>query len=183
MKENETGRSSLVKFLINFGIVIAAIVVLSLVGLGGWRILWVTKVDNYEMAFNYNWWTGKVESIDRTGWIIRAPIVNSVHTIDLRPYQISIVANIQQNAAGQGSSAIGSRILNAKLVRFNPQGLSTFIAWHGRKAGNDLSEMLEILKAYAYDQTGGKDCPFLIVLGEVAPNQAGQAVPAEKGAK
>lgn len=152
--------------------IIISLTFVGLVGFTVWRVLWVTKVDNYEMAFNYNWWTGQVEKIDRTGWIIRWPIVNSVHSIDLRPYQISITADIQRNVSS-GSSGIGARILNAKLVSFNPKGLDTFIKWHGRSAGDDTREMLEILKAYAFARDEGRDCPFLTVIGVVSPNQNG----------
>jgi len=155
------------------------VVLVGLVSIGSFlfRISCVTAVDNYELAFNYNWWTGKIEKLDRAGWIIRWPIVNSVHTIDLRPYQISITADIQKNVSGSSSDrGIGARVLNAKLVRFNPEGLDTFIEWHGRRAGNNTRQMLEILKAYAFDSEGGRGCPFLTVSGVVTPNQNMQAV-------
>lgn len=174
MKEQEL-KTLLKGFWAKLVVVIVCLALLAIAGLTVWRILWVTKVDNYELAFNYNWWTGKVEKIDRTGWIIRLPIVNSVHTIDLRPYQISITADIQKNVSGGPSGGgIGARILNAKLVRFNPKGLDTFIEWHGRAAGDSTREMLEILKAYAFARDEGQGCPFLTVLGVVSPNQNAQ---------
>lgn len=161
--------------LIWIGIGLGALVVVGLGCLLIWRMFWVTMVDNYEMGFCYNRLTGKIEVVSRTGWIVRTPIINSVHTIDLRPYQISIVANIQRNAASASGSTIGSRILNAKLVRFNPKGLETFIEWHGRNAGDSLDDMLEILKAYAFNKDEGRDCPFLTVVSEIAPKPGGQA--------
>jgi len=180
-------KSSLTDKLIGTGVIMAVIAVIGLIVLGIWRMFWVTGVDNYEMAFCYHWLGGKIEVVDHTGWVVRNPFMVSVHTIDLRPYQITIVAKIQQNATGTGSSAIGARILNAKLVQFNPKGLDTFIKWHGRKAGDDLDTMLEILKAYAYNTEKGKNCPFLTVLSEIAPDQ-GQgpqtsSVPTQQGAK
>ncbi len=133
-----------------------------------WRILWVTMVDNHEFAFSYNRLDGKIEVINRTGWIVRTPLVYTVHTIDLRPYQISITADIKMDIGGfDRSGNVGSRVLNAKLVRFNPAGLKTFLEWHGRKAGNNHDNMLEILKAYAFDVSQGKDCPFLTIESEL----------------
>ena len=170
MNDQKSSKNPSGNLWVSFAVLVVCLLVLGVVGLTTWRILWVTKVDNYELAFNYNWWDGKVEKINRTGWITRTPIINSVHTIDLRPYQISITADIQKNVSS-GQSGIGARILNAKLVRFNPKGLDTFIEWHGRAAGNDTREMLEILKAYAFNWEGGRSCPFLTVLGVVAPNQ------------
>lgn len=158
--------------LVKFGFGVCCVGVFIILCLAVWRMAWVTMVDNYEMAFCYNRWTGKIEIIDRTGWIIRAPIINSVHTIDLRPYQITIVANIGGTVSGRSLSA---RILNAKLVRFNPKGLTTFIEWHGRSGGDNLENMLETLKAYAFAKDGGQSCPFLTTISEVAPNQIGQS--------
>lgn len=123
-----------------------------------WRLFWVTDVDVHELGYNYNRLTGQIEVIDRPGWYTRMPIINSVHTIDLRPHQVTISAN--------------SRILNAKLVRFNPAGLQTFIDWHGRDVGRGMSNSLfEILKSYAFDRDEGRDCPFLTVVSVLAPSQ------------
>jgi hypothetical protein len=146
---------------INYGkLVVYSSVILLVVALFGFlifRSFWVTSVDKHELAFAFDVFTGKIEKIEKTGWIIRGPVRYSVHKIDLRPYQINISAN--------------SRILNAKLVRFNPEGLETFILWHGRRAGDDLSNTLEILKCYAFDRKEGTDCPFLTVVGQLSPDQ------------
>ncbi len=131
-----------------------ALGVLVFVGLIIFRALWVTSIDNYELGFVFNRSTGKIQTIDRKGWVIYTPIKYSVHTIDLRPYQVSISAN--------------SRILNAKLVRFNPDGLDTFVEWHGRDAGDLTPNLLEILKSYAFATDGGKNCPFLTVVSELS---------------
>jgi len=122
-----------------------------------WYNVWVHFVDNYELGFTYNRFSGKIEVLNHTGWVVRTPWEYCVHKIDLRPYQLSISAN--------------SRVLNAKLVRFNPEGLATFIEWHGRDAGDSLYNLQEILKCYAFDKADGKDCPFLTVLQELAPGQ------------
>ena len=139
--------------------ILGGIIVLAIIGLLVWRTCWVTFVDNYELAFSYDRLTGKIEVINRTGWITRTPFIYSVHTLDLRPYQVTISAN--------------SRILNAKLVRFNQEGLDTFVEWHGRSAGDHTPNMLEILKCYAFDIEEGKDCPFLTVVSVIAPKQTG----------
>ena len=69
-------------------------------------------------------------------------------------------------------------MLNAKLVRFDPKGLATFVEWHGRNAGDYTKNLLEILKCYAFDMAEGKDCPFLKVIQVIAPNQGAQELPA-----
>lgn len=125
-----------------------------------WFAFWVTFVDNYELGFIYNRLSGKIENLERTGWIVRTPFVYNVHTIDLRPYQVTISAN--------------QRILNAKLVRFNPEGLQTFVEWHGRAAGDSTLDLIEILKCYAFDRDEGRDCPFLMVVSVLAPSQSAQ---------
>jgi len=142
------------------GVVLAALLVVSFIGFLVWYGLWVTTVDNYELGFVFDRVTGKIEQIDKQGWVVRTPIRYSVHTIDLRPHQLTISAN--------------QRVLNAKLVRFNPEGLETFVEWHGRSAGDDTNNLQEILKCYAFDLANGKDCPFLTILQEIAPNQGAQ---------
>ncbi len=134
------------------------------------RVSLVNFVDNYETGFVYNRFTGQVEILNRTGYFLYMPFKYSVHAIDLRPYQISITADI--GGTSQGSSSVSKRVLNAKLVRFNPDGIMTFIAWHGRDAGDNLSNLLEIMKCYAFDKEDGKDCPFITVLSEINPSQA-----------
>jgi hypothetical protein len=145
------------KFWAGFGI----LCFVTLVGLLVFRVVWVTFVDNYEMGFTYDNFSGKIERIESTGWIVRNPIKYSVHHLDLRPYQVTITAN----------TSVQNRILNAKLVRFNPNGLDKFVEWHGRSGGDEHSNMLEILKCYAFDRDDGKDCPFLTVVSELAPGQ------------
>lgn len=142
---------------------VALCVLLVVIVVGGalFRMTCVTFVDNYALGFTYDRFEGKIEALDRTGYIVRWPVKYTVHAIDVRPYQINITANI-------GS---GSRVLNAKLVKFNPAGLQTFVSWHGREAGDSLSNLQEIMKCYAFDKEGGKDCPFITVLNEINPSQ------------
>ena len=160
------------------GFAVPALVVLSLFGLFVFYTGWVTNVENYELCFTFDRFNGgKIETVNHQGWIVKTPFRYSVHTIDLRPYQITISAN--------------KRVLNAKLVKFNPVGLETFVQWHGRKAADNIGHdsymdsmgnlqpstgLLDILKCYAFDKAEGKDCPFLTILQDVNFNQAGQAI-------
>src|SRR5262245_29917009 len=85
---------------------LGAVLAVGLVGLLVFRIAFVTFVDNYELGYIYHARTGKVELLNRTGYVVATPFVNSVHAIDLRPGQVCMNAN--------------SRVLNCKLVKFNP---------------------------------------------------------------
>lgn len=123
----------------------------------------ITSIKKHEFAFLFDRKEGKVIKIDRTGWIFRNPFRYGSHKIDLRPYQLKLNAN--------------NRVLNAKLVRFDPNGLNTFISWHGVDAGDNLSNLLEILKSYAFDVENGEDCPFLKVEKRIAPIQGATMLP------
>ncbi len=147
---------------------IAIVMVITFIAVAIFRIGWVTFVDRHELGFTFNRFSGQIEVCDRTGYIVRTPIKYVVHAIDLRPYQLSITANFGDNT----SSGIPARVLNAKLVKFNPTGLQIFVAWHGRDAGDNLTNLKEIMKCYAFDKEDGKDCPFIEVISEINPTQA-----------
>lgn len=151
-------RSARQLFRENFGSILGALAIVAGIGLLVFRIFFVTFVDKHELGFTFDRFSGNIERVDRTGWVVRNPIRYSVHTIDLRPYQVTISAN--------------ARILNAKLIRFDPKGLETFVEWHGRSAGDHTHNMLEILKCYAFEPSGGKNCPFLAVVSEINPVQS-----------
>lgn len=142
---------------------LAVAVVLSGFGLIVFRITCVNFVDNYEIPYKYDRWTGKIEKLNRTGYIVTPPILVNVHSIDGRPMQVCI-------------SAI-QRVLNCKLVEFNPAGLKLFLQWHGRNDyTNDGSTrerptiLNQILMAYAYDGSS-KSYPFLTVIRELKPEE------------
>lgn len=111
----------------------------------------VSFVDQHEVGYSFDKRTGSIDVLPRAGWHVRNPFLVSIHSIDKRPVQVCINAN--------------SRVLNCKLVSFNPDGLELFIKMHGRNAGNGLG-LDEILKSYAYDGSEGK-YPFLTVLREL----------------
>lgn len=152
------------------GILFAALVVLAFVGLIIFRMFFLSFVDKHELGYKFDRFQGTITVVDHSGWVVRNPVRYDVHTIDLRPYQVSITANI----------GVSPRILNAKLVRFNPDGLNTFISWHGRGAGSDVESLKELLKCYAFDREEGRDCPFLVVVSDIAPGQAMGVDPAKK---
>lgn len=139
------------------GIPIAILLVLSLI----FRITFVTFIDNYEMGYAYNAITGELKALDKQGYCWSVPGIIRIHTIDLRPTQVCINAN--------------SRVLNCKLVQFDPAGWKTFVAWHGRADYDNQSgasgNLNQILMSYAYDGSG-KTYPFLKILRELKPDDA-----------
>jgi hypothetical protein len=120
------------------------------------RISCFGYVENYELGYTFDSVTGKTEPLlnkdgtCKNGFIYANPLV-SVYTIDLRPMQVTINAN--------------NRVLNAKLVQFNPKGFKTFVSWHGN--GNYNQESLkDILMSYAYDPIN-KSYDFLTIKKEL----------------
>jgi len=156
--EKEKKKMNTVK---NIGWAFASLFLAVCLGFGIWYGLWVHSVDKHQFCYSFDRANGQIESFTNSGWVVRTPIRYSVHIIDLRPTQLTLNAN--------------QRVLNAKLVRFNPEGISTFIQWHGcgTGSGDNSYQMHEILKSYAFDRENGADCPFLEVISEIAPNQAG----------
>jgi len=137
---------------------VAILVFAAVVAAIGWATC-ITLIDSTEVGYSFNKWDGKVQVIDRPGYVFAWPFVNEVHTIDLQPMQLCLNAN--------------QRVLNCKLVQFDKKGLLTFVQWHGRKdyevraPGHDGkgSELMEILKAYAFEP-GGTVYPFLTILND-----------------
>jgi hypothetical protein len=147
-------------FVSKFAAALVVILVLGLFGLIAFRILFVNFVDNYEVAYRYDVRVGKIEVLDKKGYIYSWPVIVSINTIDTRPMQVCISGN--------------KRVLNCKLVQFNPAGAELFLQWHGRK-DYDIEATTEgsfndILKSYAYDGSG-KSYPFLTVVRELKPEE------------
>ena len=149
-------RSGFLKF-IAFVFVIA--VICAILG-GAYFGICYKYVDSYEQAYTFDKWSGgKITQVTHTGYVKAVPLITEAHTIDLRPMQVCISAN--------------GRVLNCKLVKFNPAGLDLFLAWHGRDdykgPGNTTvgiqgctTQFCEILKVYAFDESG-KAYPFLTI--------------------
>lgn len=157
-----TGTSDVPKWL--RAIVTAAAFAISLVIFGA--ILKPYRfVDSYEFAYVYDSMTGRITIPGRTGYITRTPFITNVHTIDTRPRQVCI--NVGGGRDGNVSSGVNQRVLNCKLVSFDPKGLALFLSWHGR--GDYSDDLLnDLLKIYAYDGSG-RSYPFLIVSDETRP--------------
>lgn len=120
-------------------------------------------VDSYELGYKFDKRTGETTILNRTGWFVTPPWLVSVNTVDLRPCQVCINAN--------------NRVLNCKLVQFNPEGLQTFLSWHGRnnyEVGTSTYDtpFSEILKSYAYSGDANGTYPFLHILKELKPESA-----------
>ncbi|MBI2627821.1 MAG: hypothetical protein HYW71_00075 [Candidatus Niyogibacteria bacterium] len=129
------------------------------------RLIFVNFVDNYEIGYRYETFgenAGKVSALSRTGYFITWPFKTKIHTIDGRPMQVCI-------------SSI-NRVLNCKLVQFNPKGVDLFISWHGRGNYDNVSTthgpslLNQILMAYAYEGSG-KEYPFLTIIRELKPSE------------
>lgn len=166
-------------------------IVLAFIGLLAFRALCVDFVDNYKLAYtfdkrggkitrlySYETRNGKTVRVNKTGYIVTPPFLVKVHSVDLRPMQVCINAN--------------QRVLNCKLVQFNPEGvdqttglnsLDLFLSWHGRddydapsssssstSGGTGTTPFSEILKSYAYEGSG-KSYPFLTVIRELGSNE------------
>ncbi len=145
-------------FLKSFLGIVAVVLILALVVAIGFRCMFVNFVDNYEIGYSFDALSGKVERLGRTGYFVTPPFIKKVHTIDGRPMQVCITSI--------------NRVLNCKLVQFNPAGLEVFLSWHGRddydnNSINGAPSLLnQILMAYAYEGSG-KSYPFLIVIREL----------------
>lgn len=158
---------SLKNFAKSFLGVVVIILGLALFGAIGFRCTFVNFVDNYEIGYTYDAISGKIERLKRTGYIVTPPLIKHVHTIDGRPMQVCI-------------SSI-NRVLNCKLVQFNPAGLEVFLAWHGRDNydNNSVSRestpslLNQILMAYAYEGSG-KSYPFLTIIRELKTEELGE---------
>lgn len=141
------------KTWLGIGIGFTTLIILALIIRG----MFFTFIDNYEFGYRFDTRTGELHPLInkdgslRQGYIFSYPFVEKVHTIEMRPMQVCINAN--------------SRVLNCKLVEFNPEGFETFIAWHGR---GDYSQanLKDILMSYAYDPSN-KEYSFLSIKKEL----------------
>lgn len=142
--------------------IVAASILLSAVL---YRAIFWTFIDNYEFAYRFDAINGKIEILEnkdgspKQGYIFAWPLAERIHTIDMRPMQVCINAN--------------SRVLNCKLVHFDPKGFELFIKWHGR-GDYDSYKLESILMSYAYDESQ-ESYPFLKVQKELKNQNADEA--------
>lgn len=132
---------------IGVGVLLAFLLLIALL----LRVTFVDFVDNYEFGYRFNALTGEITELDQKGYIWSAPFITKIHKIDTRPFQVKVSAN--------------DRVLNAKLVQFNPKGYKLFISWHGRD-DYDKIKLDPILTSYAFDPSQN-EYPFLNVLKEL----------------
>lgn len=128
------------------------------IGWGMFSAIFVSNVDSYELGYVFDRRAGTTTPLPRTGMFIFPPIMYEVNTVDLRPMQVCISADIK----------VSQRVLNCKLVQFEPKGLQAFLALHGRDdySIGTLSTFNEIMMIYAYD-TSGRTYPFLRITTEL----------------
>lgn len=144
------------KWLIGFVIVLLIALIL--------KGLFLNFVDSYEVGYKFDKRSGKLTTLNRTGWVVTPPFVVSVHTVDIRPVQVCINAN--------------ARVLNCKLVQFDTKGLDLFLSWHGRndyEIGSDPNyqgSFPDILRSYAYSGDVNGTYPFLKILKELKPEDS-----------
>lgn len=152
---------------------VASVVTVVLVVFGAifFRSCCVTFVDSYELGYRYDRRSGVLSLVGRTGYVVYLPIAVDVHTIDLRPTQVCINAN--------------TKVLNCKLVKFNPDGLELFLKWHGRNdyetahsmgSSAEPTDFNRILMSYAYDGHRG-GYPFLTIMRELKPEESDGSQP------
>ena len=110
----------------------------------------LNNIDYHEMGYTFDPFTGKTEILQHSGLVLSSPLMRVNH-IDLRPVQICLNAGMAAN----------QRVLNCKLVRFNRDGLLTFISWHGRGNYNN-DDLKNLLMIYAFGKPG-ETFPFLII--------------------
>jgi len=93
----------------NVSLSLGALIVLGLLLLGVYRMTCLTFVEVHEFSYKVNHLNGGIEKVkQQNGYIRHLPIVESIYTIDQRPFQIRVSAN--------------NRVSNQKLIRFNPDG-------------------------------------------------------------
>jgi len=126
------------------------LLVLLVIGLPIYRYNWWTFVDSYELGYKYDKVTGTTVPLTRTGWHRITPFFTEIHTIDTRPVQIRIEANVSGSSTASSSNDVNTRVLNAMLVRFRPEGLMQLLEYHGRR-NYDQEALSQILKIYAYE--------------------------------
>lgn len=109
--------------------------------------LFLNHVDINEIGVAYNSIGGKVWIQDRPGWYLTSPFVE-VATITTLPMKVTIPSE--------------AKVINTKIVRFNPTGIDEFIRMQGFSYFSNQS-MENILMGYAFS---GEKYSFLEVMQE-----------------
>ena len=132
--------NALIKIGIGLGVLVLALFVFYLACLN--------HVDINEIGVAYNSVGGKVWIQDHPGWYLTSPTVE-VATITTLPLKVEIPTE--------------AKIINAKMVRFNPAGIDEFIRLQGFSYFTNQSMQSNLL-GYAYS---GRQFPFLEVIQDI----------------
>lgn len=129
-------------------------------GLVAFWILCLNHIAPQQIGVAYDSINGEVSVQQKPGWYVTHPFVQ-VASVDTRPFQVCLNA--------------GARILNCKLIKFNPEGASEFVKLQGFHYWNgpgsscnncNTSEFARIMMGYAYSE---RQYPFIDVLEEIKP--------------
>lgn len=110
--------------------------------------LFLNHVEINEVGVAYNSIGGKVWIQSRPGWYLTSLTVK-VANISTLPQQVQVYSQ--------------AKVLNYKIVRFNPDGIDEFIRLQGFEYYEVGGSMNNILTGYAFS---GRRYPFLDVLQE-----------------
>jgi hypothetical protein len=110
-------------------------------------IVFLNHVDINEVGIAYNSIGGKVWVQSKPGWYVTPPTVR-VATITTLPLTVTIASE--------------AKVINTKIVRFNPDGIDEFIRLQGFSYFSNQS-IENVLLGYAYS---GQKWPFLEVIQE-----------------
>ena len=109
--------------------------------------LFLNHVDINEIGIAYNSIGGKVWIQDRPGWYLTSPFVE-VATVTTLPLKVTIPSE--------------AKVINTKIVRFNPAGVDEFIRMQGFSYFTNQG-IENILMGYAFS---GEKYSFLEVMQE-----------------
>lgn len=114
--------------------------------LGSW-LLCLNHVDINEIGVAYSSVSGKVWIQRTPGWYITSPLVRVAYLSTL-PKKVAIPSD--------------ARVINTKIVRFDPRGVDEYIRMQGFEWGMDSSQE-NILMGYAFSN---QRPPFLVIMQE-----------------
>jgi hypothetical protein len=132
------------KWLIGVGIVLALAFL--------FYCFFLNHVDINEIGIAYNSIGGKVWIQDRPGWYLTSPFVE-IATVTTLPLKVTIPSE--------------AKVINTKIVRFNPAGVDEFIRMQGFSYFSNQG-LENILMGYAFS---GEKYSFLEVMQENSPER------------
>lgn len=115
-------------------------------------LLFLNHVGVNEVGVAYNSWNGEITVQKRAGWHITSPLVKVV-TISTLPMRVELPTS--------------AKVINAKIVRFKPEGAIEFVKMQG------FSYLLDdhlpwTLMGYAFSN---REQPFLEIMEEIRSSE------------